>query len=99
MYYLEIYLQIHVGANFSLWSIHVLLCLFFHWIIIFITFSFKKISIVTWSALPNHNDHVGIFPNRFAVILEVWGVTLSLTSLAVFPRHVILLWILAFVHE
>lgn len=52
-----------------------------------------------WSALPNRNDHVGFFPNRFAIILEVWGVALSLTSLAVFPWHIIILWVLAFAQE
>lgn len=36
---LEIYMQV-TDANSSLWSIYVLVCLFFHWIIIFITFSF-----------------------------------------------------------
>lgn len=58
---LEIYLQV-IGTNFSVWSIHVLVCLFFHLIIIFITFAFKKyellhealcqIIIVMWASFP-----------------------------------------------
>lgn len=52
-----------------------------------------------WSTLPNHDDHVGVFLDRFAIILEAQGVALSLTSLAAFPWHVIVLWVLAFAHE
>lgn len=51
------------------------------------------------STLPNQNDPVDVFPNRFAVILEVWCIALPLTSLAAFPWHVIGLWLLAFAHE
>ena len=49
--------------------------------------------------MPHRNDYVGIFLNRFTVLLEIWGAAFSLTSLAVFPWHVIVVWVLAFAHK
>lgn len=93
---LEACLQICFGANFSHWSVHVLVCPSFHLTATFNKIFFQKSSVVIGNALPNRADHVDVLSKRFPVTLGACVIALHLIPLAVFAWHVIVLWALPF---